>query len=145
MVHVEIYIDLWQFHWGRFRAGYHDPEIQSICGKICESLSVWQRSSIKRQNYCVTIRDNNQFISPLLRLSFWDAIKALVGFETILIIFVKYKIDLRKLWTLLAPSLGPSTIHNEWPVTKHAKSNYHSIKFHSRKSLADRSGQTSGK
>ena len=128
MVHVEIYIDFREFHRVTFRAGYHDPEIQRISGEIWELLRLLQRYSAKLQSCRITIRDNNQFLSLLLRLPFLDAIQTLVG--TLLIIVVKYKPDWRKLGAFFAPGLGPSTVHHEWPIQYYAKSNYNSIKFH---------------
>lgn len=116
MVHVEIYMDLRELHRVRFRAECHDPEIQRISGdgEIRELLRVLQRYIVKLQSCRITIRDYNHFISLLLRPPFLDVVQTLVG--TLLIIVVKYKPDLRKLGAFFAPGLGPSTVHNEWPI-----------------------------
>lgn len=138
MTRVEIYIDLGHIHWDRFRVGCHDLEIHGISEQVCEVLRVWNERPIKRESCQITISDNNGFVSPLLRLPFFDAIKTLVGFETLLIIVLKEKPDLRKLGTFLAASLGPSTLHYEWPLLDNVECGYGSIKFHPRRSRPDK-------
>ncbi|KAF6228027.1 hypothetical protein HO133_007755 [Letharia lupina] len=144
MTHIEIYIDLEHFHWERFRVGRHDHEIHGISGQVCEVLRVWNGLSVRRETCRITIKDGISFISPLLRLPFLDAVKTLVGLDTLLIIVLKFKWDLRKLGAVLGPSLGPSTVHYRWPLLEYVDRDYGCIKFHPRRSLAERLEQAAG-
>ena len=63
--------------------------------------------------------------------------KTLSRVETVLVITLRFKSDLRKVGALLRPSLGPSTLHHMWHVVPDVNRDFGCIKFHPRKFLAE--------
>lgn len=139
ITHVEIHIDLGRFHWERFRTGFDDPEILNISEQVCEMLRMWNKYSAERESCRVSIRDGKQFMSSLLGLPLFHTIKTLVDLETLQIIMLKTKPDMRKLGAVLGPNLGPSTLHYEWPTLDPVQSGYGCIQFHPRAYLGEQS------
>ncbi|CAF9932329.1 hypothetical protein IMSHALPRED_008856 [Imshaugia aleurites] len=138
MTHIELYIDFGTFSWDRFRAGHHDSELDYVSNQVCEILHSLKNCAKRCKSCHFIINDNNKFVSPLLRLRIFDIIKTLVGLETLIILVLLWKSDLRKLASHLAPSLGPSTVHYEWPSLPWAQGHYGCVKFHPRQSLAEK-------
>ncbi len=136
MTHIELYVDFDTFTWDRFRDAHHDPEINCISDQVSEALLI-VNSNAKKCKLCrIIIEDRNDYISPLLRLQFFEVVKSLVDDDTLMIVLLKRKPDMEKLGTSLAASLGPSTLHYEWPSLLWARWNYGCVQFHPRKSLA---------
>ena len=100
---------------------------------------------IERENCRIIIRDNTRFVSSLLQLRIFEVLKTLSRVETVLIIMLKFKTDLRSLGAFLRPSLGPSTVHYKWPVIPGFDSGYGCTKFHPRKFLAETNEHVDGK
>ena len=139
--HMEFYIDFGSFHWQDFKAGYRDPEINYIGNQFCKALREWNSNSPKCESCRIIIDDNANFISAQLRLQIFEVMKTLVGLETVLILVLNFKPDLRRLGAVLGPSLGPSTVHYEWPPLYNDEWDYGSIKFHPRNFLAEQTEQ----
>lgn len=137
LTRVEIYIDFAPFPWQSFRIGHLDPAIQRISNQVCEAICTWNAHPIERESCRIIIRDDTRFVSPLLQLRIFEVMKTLSRVETVLIIVLKNKLDLRRLGALLRPSLGPSTVHYKWPVLPDSDRDYGCIKFHPRKFLAE--------
>ena len=138
LTRVEFYIDFSSFPWQSFRIGGHlDPAIHHISEQVCEAIFTWNAHPIERESCRLIIRDNTRFISSLLQLRIFEVMKTLSRVETVLIIMLRFKSDLRKLGALLRPSLGPSTVHYKWPVLSDLSRDYGCIKYQPRKFLAE--------
>ena len=143
---VEFYIDFSSFPWQSFRLGGNlDPAIHCISEQVCEAIRTWNERPIERESCRIIIRDNTRFVSSLLQLRFFEAVKNLSRVETVWIIMLRFKSDLRRLGTLLQPSLGPSTVHYKWPVIHGSDKVYDCIKFHPRKFVAEMKEHVDGK
>ena len=135
---IEFYIDFSSFPWQSFRIGRPlDPEIRRIGEQVCEAISTWNEHPLERESCRIIISDNTRFVSSLLQLRIFEVMKTLSRVETVLIIMLKFKSDLRKLGALLRPSLGPSTVHYMWPSLPDFSRDYGCIKYHPRKFLAE--------
>ena len=138
MTHIDLYIDFGTFPWDRFRDGHRDPEISSISDRVSEALIILNNDAKICKSCRIIIKDRNKYMSPLLRLQFFETVKSLVDVDTLMIVLLKWKPDMRKLGAVLAPSLGPSTLHYEWPLLLWAKWDYGCVQFHPKKFLAGR-------
>lgn len=139
MTHLEIYVDFGRFRWWRCGLGWQDAEIRGVSDQVGELLRMWnEQSTTERESCRIVIEDNNNWVSPILRLSFLDAVRRLVGLRSPVVIVLTNKPDLRKLGTCLASSLGPSTVHCEWPVLGPLDRHYGSVMFQPREFLAGR-------
>ena len=146
LTRVELYIDFSSFPWQSFRIGEPlDPAIHRIGEQFCEAICTWNTRLIERESCRIIIRDNTQFVSSLLQLRIFEVVKILSRVETVLIIMLRFKSDLRKLGALLRPNFGPSTVHYMWPVLPDISSDYGCIKFHPRKFLAEMEENEDGK
>ena len=146
LTRVEFYIDFSSFPWQSFRIGGHlDPAIHRISEQVCEAICTWNARPIELESCRIIIRDNTRFVSSLLQLRIFEVMKTLSGVETVLIMMLRFKSDLRKLGALLRPSLGPSTVHYKWPVLPDLSRDYGCIKFHPRKFLAEMKEHVDGK
>ena len=134
---MEFHIDFGSFHWQDFKTGYRDPEINYIGNQFCKALREWTSNSTKCESCRIIIDDNANFIHAQFRLQIFKAMKTLVGLETVLILVLNFKPDLRRLGAVLGPSLGPSTVHYELASRYDLEWGYGSIKFHPRKFLAE--------
>ena len=138
LTRIEFYVDFAPFPWQSFWIGGHlDQAIQRITKQVCDAICTWNAHPIERESCRITIRDNTRFVNPLLRLRIFEVMKTLSRVETVLIIMLRFKSDLRRLGALLRPSLGPSTVHYKWPVLPDSERDYGCIKFHPRKFLAE--------
>ena len=146
LTRVEFHIDFVSFPWQSFRIGGHlDPAIHRISEQVCEAICTWNARPVKHESCRIIIRDNTRFVSSLLQLRIFEVMKTLSKVETVLIIMLKFKSDLRKLGALLRPSLGPSTVHYKWPVLPDFARDYGCIKFHPRKFSAEMEEYAAGK
>ena len=138
LTRIEFHVNFAPFPWHSFRVGGHlDPAIQRITKQVCDAICTWNAHPIERESCRIIIRDNSRFVSRLLQLRIFEVMKTLSGVETVLIIALKFKLDLRRVGALLRPSLGPSTVHCQWPVLPDSDRDYGCIKFHPRKFLAE--------
>lgn len=138
LTRVEFFIDFSPFPWQSFRVGQPlDPEVRRISEQVYEAISAWNVHPIDRESCRIIILDNTRFVSSLLQLRIFEAMKTLSRVETVLIITLRFKSDLRKVGALLRPSLGPSTLHYVWHVLPDFIRDYDCIKFHPRKFLAE--------
>ena len=145
---VEFYIDFSPFPWQSFRVGENlDPAIHCISEQVCEAIRTWNEHPIEHTSCQIIIRDNTRFVSSLFQLRFFEVVKNLSRVETVLIIMLRFKSDLRRLGALLRPSLGPSTVHymHKWPVLPHFDMNYDCIRFQPRKFQAELKEHVDGK
>ena len=144
MTPFEIRIDLRHLRWDRLLAGNHDHEINNINNKVCEMIRTYNNG--KGGSWRILIEYCSYATPPLFQLAFFEAIKELVGLET-LVIFPKFKTDLKKLETFLEPSLGRGEFCGEWerPLLEYFENYYYDcVILHPRKSLAERLEQAGG-
>lgn len=100
----EIYIDFGRFRCDSPGVGCHDPEIKDLSEHACEIIRTCNNG--ERGSLRIIIRDCNHYTSPHLGLPIFDAIKDLVGLETLVIEVPEFKPDLKTLGAFLEPSLG---------------------------------------
>ena len=110
--HVEFYVD---FRWLDYAAaGYPTSKIRHVGNPVCEALLTWNSNATRRESCQIMITNNLlSWSSPVFRKHIVEAIKTLVGLETLLIKILETVSSLWELETLLGPSLGPSTVSVE--------------------------------
>lgn len=140
MTRVEFLIDFSSFPWQSFRVGHLDPAARYISEQVCETLRNWYNQPFKRESCQIYFDDNARFVAPLLQLQIFEVLQTFVGLETLLVIMLQDKPDLRRLGASLRVSLGPSWIHRKWPVLPDAESHYGFVRFHPRKFLEEGTG-----
>ena len=75
---------------------------------------------------------------PLLHFQILETIKTLVEVDTLMIVMMRWPLDMRELGAFLEPSLGPSTLNYEWSSTPGVDWGYGSVKFQPKRFLAER-------